>query len=94
MVSMLAFYYDDPSSNPAKVYKFSVKLLLNMNKKRPGLAQLPCDNLASDEGGGDDDTQSLITSATMQFKTLKNRFHLKIDLLGERERERERERQK
>ena len=41
VVSMLAFYSDDPSSNPAEVYNFSVKLLLKrtkINKKRPGLA--------------------------------------------------------
>ena len=40
MVSVLAFYSDDPSSNPAEVYNFSVKLLLKrtkINKKRPGL---------------------------------------------------------
>ena len=42
VVSMLAFYSDDPSSIPAEVYNFSVKLLLKrtkINKKRPGLAQ-------------------------------------------------------
>ena len=42
MVSVLAFYSDDPSSIPAEVYNFSVKLLLKrtkINKKRPGLAQ-------------------------------------------------------
>ena len=43
MVSMLAFYSDDPSSIPAEVYNFSVKLLLKrtkkyINKKRPWLA--------------------------------------------------------
>ena len=41
MVSVLAFYSDDPSSIPAEVYNFSVKLLLKrtkINKKRPGLA--------------------------------------------------------
>ena len=41
MVSVLAFYSDNPSSNPAEVYNFSVKLLLKrtkINKKRPGLA--------------------------------------------------------
>ena len=40
VVSVLAFYSDDPSSNPAEVYNFSVKLLLKrtkINKKRPGL---------------------------------------------------------
>ena len=43
VVSVLAFYSDDPSSNPAEVYNFSVKLLLKstkINKKRPGLAHL------------------------------------------------------
>ena len=38
VVSVLA---DDPSSNPAEVYNFSVKLYLKrtkINKKRPGLA--------------------------------------------------------
>ena len=41
VVSVLAFYSDDPSSIPAEVYNFSVKLLLKrtkINKKRPGLA--------------------------------------------------------
>ena len=41
VVSVLAFYSVDPSSNPAEVYNFSVKLLLKrtkINKKRPGLA--------------------------------------------------------
>ena len=40
VVSVLAFYSDDPSSNPAKVYKFSVKLLLKrtkINKKEAGV---------------------------------------------------------
>ena len=32
MVSVLAFYSDDPSSNPAEVYNFSVKLLLKRTK--------------------------------------------------------------
>ena len=43
VVSVLAFYSDDPSSIPAEVYNFSVKLLLKrmkINKKRPGLAHL------------------------------------------------------
>ena len=43
VVSMPAFYSDDPSSNPAEVYNFSVKLFLKrtkINKKRPGLAHL------------------------------------------------------
>ena len=43
VVSVLAFYSDDPSSIPAKVYNFSVKLLLKITKiniKRPGLANL------------------------------------------------------
>ena len=42
VVSVLAFYSDNPSSNPAEVYNFSVKLLLKRTKiktkKRPGLA--------------------------------------------------------
>ena len=32
MVSVLAFYSDDPSSNPAEIYNFSVKLLLKRTK--------------------------------------------------------------
>ena len=32
VVSVLAFYSDDPSSNPTEVYKFSVKLLLKRTK--------------------------------------------------------------
>ena len=37
VVSVLAFYSDNPSSNPAEVYNFSIKLLLErtkINKKR------------------------------------------------------------
>ena len=40
VVSVLAFYSDDPSSNPAEVYIFSVKLLLKrmkINKKEAGV---------------------------------------------------------
>ena len=43
VVSVLAFYSNDPSSIPTKVYNFSVKLLLKrtkINKKRPWLAHL------------------------------------------------------
>ena len=43
VVSVLAFYSNDLSSNPAKVYNFSVKLNLKrtkINKKRAGLAHL------------------------------------------------------
>ena len=40
MVSVLAFYSDDPSSNPDEVYNFSVKFLLKrtkINKKEAGV---------------------------------------------------------
>ena len=40
MVSGLAFYSDNPSSNPAEVYIFSVKLLLKrtkINRKEAGV---------------------------------------------------------
>ena len=40
VVSVFAFYSDDPCSNPAEVYNFWVKLLLKrtkINKKRPEL---------------------------------------------------------
>ena len=40
VVSVLAFYSDDPSSNPAEIYNFSVKLLLKrtkINKKEAGV---------------------------------------------------------
>ena len=43
MVSMLAFYSDDPSSNPADVYNFSVKFVFEKNEniqKEVGLAHL------------------------------------------------------
>ena len=43
VVSMLAFYSDNPSSNPAEVYNFSVKLLLKrtkINKKEAGVGPL------------------------------------------------------
>ena len=54
VVSVLAFYSDDPSSNPAEVYNFSVKLLLKrtkINKKRPGLAHFKKNNVVSSLGG-------------------------------------------
>ena len=41
VVSVLAFYLENPSSNPDEVYNFSVKLLLKrtkINKKAVGLA--------------------------------------------------------
>ena len=41
VVSVLAFYSNDLSSNPAEVYNFSVKLhwkRTKINKKRPQLA--------------------------------------------------------
>ena len=40
VVSVLAFYSDDPSSNPAEVYNFSVKFLLKrmkINKTEAGV---------------------------------------------------------
>ena len=44
MVSVLTFYSDDPSSNPADAYSFSVQIVFEKNenkqKKRPGLAHL------------------------------------------------------
>ena len=43
VVSVLAFYSDDPSLIPAEFYNFSVKLLLKrtkINKKRSGMAHL------------------------------------------------------
>ena len=43
MVSVLAFYFDDPSSNPTEADCFSVKFVFEKNKnkqKRPGVAQL------------------------------------------------------
>ena len=43
VVSVLAFYSDDPSSIPAEVYNFFCKIVVEKNenkqKKRPGLAQ-------------------------------------------------------
>ena len=48
MVSVLAFYYNDLSSNPGEVYNFSVKLLLTRMKikKRLGYAHLKKSNSA------------------------------------------------
>ena len=43
VVSVLTFYSDNPSSNPAEVYNFSVKLLLKrtkINKKEAGVGPL------------------------------------------------------
>ena len=38
MVSVLPFYYDDPSLNPAETYSFSVKFVFekNVNKTKRG----------------------------------------------------------
>ena len=46
VVSMLAYYSDDPTSIPAEAYIFSVKLLLKSTKikKRPGLTQKKGEN--------------------------------------------------
>ena len=38
VVSVLAFYSDDPSSNPAEVYSFFRNIRLEKNKKGPGSA--------------------------------------------------------
>ena len=43
MVSVLALYSDDQSSNPAEAYSLFVKLCLKrtkINKKRPGLGHM------------------------------------------------------
>ena len=34
MVSVLAFYFDDPSSNPADNYHFSVNILFEKNENK------------------------------------------------------------
>ena len=34
MVSVLAFYSDDPSSNPTEAYSFSVKFVFEKNKNK------------------------------------------------------------
>ena len=34
VVSVLAFYSDDPSSNPAEVYSFSVQFVLEKNENK------------------------------------------------------------
>ena len=34
VVSMLAVYSDDPSSNPADIYSFSVKFVFEKNKNK------------------------------------------------------------
>ena len=41
VVSELALHSDDPSSNPAKAYSFSVKYVFEKNKKWPGFAHFP-----------------------------------------------------
>ena len=51
VVSVLAFYYDDLTSNLADVYSFSVNMCLKrtkINKKRPGLAHFFKDYEISD----------------------------------------------
>ena len=34
VVSVLAFYSEDPSSNPAEVYNFSVKIVIETNENK------------------------------------------------------------
>ena len=34
VVSLVDFYYDDPSSNPAEVYNFSVKINVEKNENK------------------------------------------------------------
>ena len=34
MVSVLTFYSDDPSSNPAETYSFSIKFVLEKNENK------------------------------------------------------------
>ena len=38
MVSVLAFYSDNLSSNPAEIYNFSCKMVVEKNKKRLGMS--------------------------------------------------------
>ena len=49
VVSVVAYYSDDPSSNPADAYSFSVKFVFKKNEnkqKRPRLAHF-CKNIVS-----------------------------------------------
>ena len=48
VVSMLAFYFDDSSSNPAEVYSFNFLICLKIskiNKKRPWMAYFKKQNI-------------------------------------------------
>ena len=49
VVSVLTFYSDDPSSNPADASSFSTQFVIekneNKNKKRPGLAHFLKNNV-------------------------------------------------
>ena len=40
MVSVLAFYSDDPSSNPADAYSFSVKFVYEKNENKQKEARI------------------------------------------------------
>ena len=40
MVSVLAVYYNDPSSNPAEAYSFSVKFVLEDNENEQKEAEV------------------------------------------------------
>ena len=70
MVSVLAFYSDDPSSNPAEVYNFSVKLLLKrtkINKKEAGVGPFFKNLFGTDESLSSSDEQPICYSSN--FKT-------------------------
>ena len=44
VVSVLAFYSDDPSSDPAEACNFFCKICVRKEKKRPGLAHFKTKN--------------------------------------------------
>ena len=44
VVSVLAFYSDDPSSDPAEACNFFCKICVIKEKKRPGLAHFKTKN--------------------------------------------------
>ena len=71
VVSVLAFYSDDPSSNPADAYGFfcAFEFEKNDNKKRPGLAHFIKKGKRSREWHNKNNIYLLLPSMFMERKT-------------------------
>ena len=67
MVIELAFYSDNWSLNPAKVYIFSVKLLMKRTKKEPGFDPILIKKTTLNNGRQNNNNKTTTTS-TLNIK--------------------------